>query len=286
MTATAKTKVKKKKFEGLIVSQSMIKDVRKYVLKKMCGLVLQSKYILNTWPEEGDDSELKKLGRYFEFILTGSTGRSGVVPVPDYKKGALSAYKRDPLRNRLTEDKMTKPYQLAHKNARRVKEYFRLMKIQILEVNVRFERAGMSGTIDIIALYNGHRVVIDVKYSGLLFDKYDELGWMWTDEQAKFHGTQAAQYHLLTGIPFYFLVVSSTNDHDIKFIDVQFDEFSLEQHQAEIEDTRNKMTFFVEHNGFHPIPELVRCTKCPLRGECKSKIIAPEPIKVRLVSNE
>jgi hypothetical protein len=277
--------MKKQKPEGIVVSQSMIKDVKKYVLKKMCGLVLKAKYIDKTWPADADDSPAKKIGRYFEYILTGSIGRSGVAPLAEYKKGALTNYKRDPLRNRLTIDKMTKPYQLAHKNAVRVKEYFKLMKIKVLEVNVHIQKGLKEGTIDIIALHNGHRIVIDVKYSGLLFEKWDELGWMWTDEQKKFHGTQALQYHSLTGIPFYFLVVSSTNDEDIRFFDIEFDEFSIEQHEAEVEDTRKKMKFFIDF-GFHPVPELVRCLKCPLRTNCKDRVDAPPVQKIRLASND
>src|SRR5690606_26986006 len=129
-------KSKVTKPEGIVVSQSMMKDVRKYVLKKMCGLILKAKYIDKNWPEDADDSPAKKIGRYFEYILTGSTGRSGVAPEPEYKKTALAKHKRDPLRNRLTVKDMTKPYKLAHENALRVKAYFKIMKIKILEVNV------------------------------------------------------------------------------------------------------------------------------------------------------
>lgn len=276
---------KKEKPEGIVVSQSMMKDVRNYALKKMCGHVLKAKYITKTWPVNGDDSPAKKLGRYFEYILTGSTGRSVVPPEAEYKKGAMTAFKRDPLRNRLTVDKMTKPYQLAHKNALRVKNYFRLMKINVIEVNVHIQKGLKEGTIDIIAMYKGNRIVIDVKYSGLLEEKWSELGWMWTEEQKKFHGMQALQYHALTGIPFYFLVVSSTNEEDIKFFEVEFDEFSIEQHEAEVADTRKKMKFYVDF-GFHPIPELVRCLKCPLKETCKDRMDTPTIQKVSLASND
>lgn len=280
--------MKKKELpKGIVVSQSLVKDVRKYIKKQMCGLVLKAKYITKTWPVDGDDSDAKKLGRYFEYILTGSTGRSGVTPTAEYKRSALLAYKRDPLRNRLTPEKsMTKPYQLAHKNAERVKQYFKLMKIKILEVNVHIQKGLIGGTIDIIATHKGRRVVIDVKYSGLIHEKWDELGWVWTNEQKKFHGTQALHYHLLTGIPFYFLVVSSTNDEDIKFLDVEFDDFSIEQHQAEIDDTRKKMQFYIDFDGFHPVPELVRCLKCALRKDCKDRLDSPPLQKVVVASHD
>jgi hypothetical protein len=270
---------------SIIVSQSMIKDVRRYVNKDLCGRVLKAKYIDKDFPENGDDSPEKKLGRYFEYILTGATGRGGEVPKPVYTKTALAAYRKDPLRNRLQVSGMTKPYQLAHKNAERVKKYFKEMKIRPLETSVYIKKGGMEGTIDVIASYKGKRIVIDVKYSGLIDDKYNDMGWRWTNEQAKFHGTQALQYHILTSTPFYFLVVSSTNEFDIKFMEVQFDDFSIEQHMIEVEDTRKKMDFYNEF-GFNPLPELKRCLKCALKERCDVKATAPEPMKVYLVSND
>lgn len=274
-----------KKPDGIIVSQSMMKDVKRYFAKLMCGFVLKAKYIDKTWPEDADDSPAKALGRYFEYILTGAVPRSGITPEPIYKKGAMKAFKRDPLRNRLKVEHMTKEYQLAHRNAERVKKYFKIMKIRILEVNVHYLKGLKEGTIDIIAMYKGRRVVIDVKYSGLLDDKWNELGWAWTDEQAKFHGTQALQYHDLTKLEFYFLIVSSTNEEEIKFLEVQFDDFSREQHEKEVNKTRKEMEFMVEF-GFNPRPELVRCSKCAIREGCQAKIEAPQPEKVWLVSNE
>lgn len=269
----------------IIVSQSMIKDVRRYVNKTLCGYVLKSKYITGDYPVNGDDTKEKKIGRYFEYILTGATGRGGEVPKAEFTKAALTAYRKDPLRNRLDTKGMTKPYQLAHKNAERVKKYFKEMKIRVIEVSIHLRKGGMEGTLDVIALYKGKRVVIDVKYSGLLEDKYNEMGWMWTPEQAKFHGTQALQYHILTSLPFYYLVVSSSNEFGIKFLDVQVDDFSVEQHMVEIEDTRKKMGFYMDF-GFNPLPELVRCSKCPLKEQCDAKQTAPEPKKVYLVSND
>jgi hypothetical protein len=279
---------KKPTLKGIVVTQSMIKDLKKYLLKLMCGLVLKAKYIDKTYPFDADDSPAKALGRYFEYILTGAIPKNGVIPQPEYYAKALKEHAKDPLRRRLTKDDMKEPYQLAHRNAERVKRYFKIMKIRILpdETNLHVQKGLKAGTIDIVALFNGRRIIIDVKYSGLLFDKWNELGWMWTEEQKKFHGTQAMQYHGLLGIPFYFLVVSSTNDEDIKFLEVEFDEFSLEQHDVEVDDTRKKMQLMVDLDSFHPVPELVRCSKCAIRENCQSRQDAPTITKVRLASDD
>ena len=278
--------VKKKLPKGIVVTQSLIKDLKRYNAKELCGFVLKAKYIDKTYPFDGDDSPAKALGRYFEYILTGAIPRNGVVPVAEYYATSLKNHGKDPLRHRLTTFDMKEDYQRAHRNAERVKRYFKLMKIRILEVNVHVQKGLKAGTIDIIAMYNNRRVIIDVKYSGLLFDKWNELGWMWTDEQKKFHGTQAMQYHGLLSLPFYFLIVSSTNDEDIKFLDVEFDDFSLEQHDVEVDDTRKKMQFMIDMQAFHPVPELVRCSKCAIRANCESRQDAPTVTKVRLASND
>lgn len=273
-----------------VITQSLIKDVKRFVKKEMCGLVLKAKYIDKTFPFDGDDSDEKKLGRYFEYILTGAIPRNGVIPQAEYTKTFLKLHAKDPLRNRKGNPKdMLEPYKLAHINAARVKEYFRKLKIVVLKFNVYFEKNGKGGTVDIVAMYGRKKIVIDVKYSGLIHDKYSELGWAWTDtpvgleHQRKFHGTQALQYHDLTGYDFYFLVVSSKNEFDIKFVEVMIDDFSREQHEVEVEDTRKKIEFYNEF-GFNPVPELVRCTKCILRDDCQAKIEAPVPIVGRLAS--
>lgn len=261
--------MKKKNAPAFLVSQSMLKDWRRYKKKELCGLILKAKYIDKTYPVNADDSDAKRLGRYFEFILTGSTGRDGIEPQPDWYESAL---KKEPRLRKV--DDMKKPYQLAHKNAERVKVYFKKMKIKVIEVNVRIQRGGMEGTIDVIATYKGQRIVIDVKYSGLIDNRFDEMGWTMTDEQKNFHGVQAHQYHYLTLIPFFFLVVSSTNEDDILFIEAEFTEFSKEQHEVEIEKVRTDMLYGKDF-AFIPYPELVRCKNCAIAAGCPVKTEVP-----------
>lgn len=263
---------------SFLVSQSLIKEFRRYKKKETCGLVLAAKYLTNTYPEDGDDSSEKKLGRYFEFILTGSEGRHGT-PTAEYTATGLK--KEGRLR---TEADMTAPYQLAHKNARRIKEYFKKMKIRILEFNVTYERGGLKGTIDIIAMYRGVRVVIDVKYSGLIDDKWNEMGWQMVDHQTVYHAPQAHQYSYLTaGLPFFFLVVSSKNEDDVLFLEFEFTDFGREQHLAEVDYVRRGMEYGRDFR-FTPYPELVRCKKCAIREGCAFRQEVPTVKKVKLAA--
>lgn len=267
----------------LLISQSIIKDVREYQKKNLCGYVLHSKYVSKTYPRNGNDSPAKALGRYFEYILSGSLGIDGVVPEAEYKKTALKGIKsaRTPelaelKKKALKVSDMTKPYQLAHKNAERVKAYFVKMKIEIVKVNVRIENEeeGLVGNIDIIARYKGRLIVIDVKYSGLIDDKYNELGWQWTPAQKRFHGIQAIQYHKLTGYEFYFLVVSNTNEIDILFDAIFIGTWEKEQHNEDVLRARKELKFITEF-GAVPYPEFNRCAKCAIAEGCALRVDVP-----------
>lgn len=261
----------------LLVSQSMIKDMRDYLNKDVCGVVMESKYILKDYPEDGDDSDSKELGRYFEYILTGSTGRSSEPPKPQYMATPLKKKKPEDL---LVED-MYDPYRKAHVNAGRVKEYFERMNIKVISSNVRFEKNGLEGTIDILALWNGIEVVIDIKYSGLLDDQWKKFGWKWTNEQKRFHGTQAMQYTYITERPFYFLVVSSTNFEDIELFEPEFNDYLMQRHLDEAEATRNNMLIYSDI-GFTPYPAFRRCIECPIKYRCKHRLDYPEIKKISL----
>lgn len=262
----------------ILVTQSMIKDVRKYLVGDMCGLVLQAKYITRTYPYDHEDSPAKKLGRYFEYILTKAIPKSGVIPEADL---TATGRKRKAAGKRVGTEDMMAPYQLAHKNAARVLQYFKLMRVKILKANVTLGKDGMEGTIDILASYRNKEVVIDLKYSSLIHDKWDELGWQWTREQKRFHGTQARQYHIITGKPFFFLVVSSTNDKDILFVEVDLDQGDIDQHRMDVDDTRKKMESY--HSlGFHARPDIVGCRDCAIRENCRERMDYPKPKRIKL----
>lgn len=279
----------------LEVSQSMIKDVRKYLKKQMCGLVLQAKYITKTYPYDADDSAAKKIGRYFEFLLTGALPKSGIKPEPEVMVSVLNAKRKLVGNANKTNEQLLKEYtfgvddyyegyRLAHANAARIKYYFQKMKIEILEVGVTISKDGICGTLDVIAMYKGQKIVIDIKYSGLIEDRWNEMGWTWTHEQKRFHGTQAVHYHLLTDVPFYFLVVSSTNLVDVLFNEILFDDLSIAQHKLDIEDTRTKMETY-NAIGFNAYPDIKRCGTCALKMTCPSFQDVPE-VKIVLLQEQ
>lgn len=273
------------------ISQSFIKSMREYVAGEECGLVIKHQYV------DGHliDRKSKEMaeGSYFEYMLSGALPKNGVVPPRLMQKSG-----KEPLMD----------YKRAEVNAERVKAYLVELGLKIIHVGKKYTKGRHEGTIDLVCecqrdvIFNdgtewhiGDKIVLDVKYSGLLHDKWEKHGWQWSNIQKEYHGTQAKEYHYITGLPFYFLVVSNTNlekeneegvkeflPTDLKLFHVPVDQHMIDQHLSEGNALYDKLKFESEMNGLTPRPSLVRCNKCPIREGCNDKHIFPHVEKVDL----
>jgi hypothetical protein len=284
-----------KKLKDLRVSQSMIKDVREYDLGAQCGAVIQSKYVTNTWQRSWNDSDAKALGRYFEFILTGVKPNGyEEEPKPKYmltpvKKmmAQLEKKKKDPSIkvDKLEVKDMEKPYREVHRKVELLKKWLENAGIVLEACQVEFKATkdgvDLIGNIDIFARYRGLRIVIDVKFSGLLEDKWSPLGWALNEEQISFHGTQAKQYHAMTGLPFYWLIMDAGSNDNVKFIEAEIDEFAIQNHLIEAKEVLDKVQF-QESIGWTNYPSFNKCRECPLKANCSDSIgeITPQKVKI------
>jgi hypothetical protein len=241
------------------ISQSLIKAYNDYLNENLCGIVFEKQYL--TKEIESDPSEAMKLGHFFEYQATGALPRNGVEPKPVLLKDAKT---------------MSVEYRRAAKQALNFQGYCKKLGITVLSTGKKIVKDGAEGTLDIIAGYKGKEVVIDLKYSGLLYDKWNDLGW---DINALPYKEkimiQSVHYTYLTdGMPFYFWVFSSTNEDDCELIHVNIDPDVIKAHPIIIEKTRGMIEIDMEM-GFNPYPELVRCKKCPLFDECQYKVETP-----------
>jgi len=252
------------------ISQSFIKSMRSYIAGTECGNITKAQWIDDRLIEL--DSKAVALGSYFEYILTGALPKNKIIPKPE-----MMASGKD----------MMAPYRLAHKNAERVKAYFLAMDLEIIHFGKKYTKGRHEGTVDIIARLHGKNIVIDTKYSGLIDDRWSEHGWQWSDIQKKYHGTQAIHYHIVTGLPFYFLVVSSANVEDVKLFHVPVSKEMIAGHIKE------GNYLFAELNklkdiGFIARPEISKCLKCPIREGCEDKHTFPhvEIVDLNIISND
>lgn len=254
---------------GLKISQSMMKTYTDYLNKQECGLVFEAKYITNTY--ESMPSKAMAEGIYFEYLATGALPRTGVVPVP--------------LRD--AKGNLTADYQRITQAAEFFKEIIAYHGIIIKKVGLSVSTDDMTGITDILAIWNGREVVIDTKYSGLLDDKWNNLGWEIESLPMKDSlMIQGVHYKLLfregkgiENIPFYYFVFNSKDPRDMKIIEQVVDEDSFEAHKKIVMKVKASIMHEID-KGFKAYPEYRRCVKCQLFKKCEKRQQYPEPIQV------
>lgn len=238
------------------VTQSEIKKMLEYE-SGACGLQIEHELKKPSFP-----SAVMRLGIYFEYLVTGTPPRSGVIPEPE--------------RTATGKKELTAPYKVVTNQAERVKTYLKRMGISYeaglwrtnskLMIGAHLDLVGSSAVLG--------EFVMDLKYSGNVDDKWSNYGWMWTEQQRIYNGIQAIHYHLVTGLPFYYLVAESKEKGAVKLFKTEFSDGAIENHLRLIDRTRD---FLQEMKlGLNPAPEVTRCETCPIYENCNHRAIYPE----------
>jgi hypothetical protein len=259
------------------ISQSLMKEFRKYFYAsrssdKMyegnnCGLLFKAKYIDKTLITPPSDSMAE--GIYFEYMATGSVPRTGI-PEPE----------------RTMKGELTAAYKRAVEAAEFFKEIIEHYDIKILEKSYLLQNENMTGLLDLLVEWDGAPAIIDLKYSGLMEDKWSDLGWntdaLPTKENIMIQGVH---YSLLArdvlgmDLPFYFWVFSSKDPQDMKIIKQQIDEDYFQQHYADVLKTQELLKKEIEI-GFKPISSYKNCKNCPLKETCPERTLFPKPVTI------
>ncbi len=252
------------------ISQSFLKDYNDYKGKKLCGLKFKAKHF-----DEVDfpTTEPMDLGNYFEFLATGCLPRNGKLPQP---KLSYQGTKRESL---------SANYQRAIESATLFKKIQESYGIVIKEVGLKLQSKYKNGILDIWGEMNGRPCIIDLKYSGLIDDKWSETGW---DTESLHYKErliiQAIQYKMLVkenfnlnydDFDFYFMVFSSKEVHNVKFIRINIDEDAFVTHDNHVEVVYNQVNNMDIEKDFIPYPSLKSCMECPLNATCKFKTDIP-----------
>jgi hypothetical protein len=267
----------------LLINQSMVKDLVKYQKKQLCGLLFQNKWILQQF---GKGTKSNNLGHYFEYLCTGALAKGETeAPKPDTtKKGELTA-----------------DFKIAQQQAIYFKEVIQKYGIKLLTAGEKvIAEEQWVGTLDIKARWDEvfrnkdiyqdpnnteNVVIIDLKYSGLLEDKWSDFGWH-LDYLPKKEGTmlQAIHYKFLFwkeygyNPPFFFFVFDSKNVGTCKIIYVDISTDDLIQHEIFLNKAKNYLERTLD-KGFEPIPEYNMCRSCDYNQWCTFKTDIP-PIKI------
>jgi hypothetical protein len=195
------------------LSQSLLKAYLDYYSEdvKACGLQLYNQFFLKI---PTPPSDAARLGIYFEYLATGYLRDGEAPPQPDI------VYKGTP------KEKLSAEYERATKSAELFKKMIKDHNIEILQYGEYMLHDGASGISDIRANWDGEECIIDVKYTSLFDDKFNEYGWH--TESLVFKSKlllQPIHYKYLArkkfnqdNIPFYFFVFSAKDPEKAKII--------------------------------------------------------------------
>lgn len=268
-----------------IITQSLIKELFAYKMTDGCGLQFEAKYINNM---EFPSSDAMRLGQWFEYKCTGALTKFGHVPAAVRLK-PKKLTKKEIDAGKKQEDvigDLSKKYKDALVHVASFKQMLDENDYEIVDKGVKLEdkALGIKGDIDIVVRKKGEDKLrfIDTKFSGLLDNKWDDLGW--ADESLEYKDKimiQAVHYKTLGKAiygyepEFYFWVFSSTNTTDIKNIKVVVNEDRFEEHKVIINNARSEFER-ARSKGWIPRPTPKRCGTCPLADTCAHSVKLPQ----------
>lgn len=249
------------------ISQSFMKAYVDYANKQSCGAFFKARYIDKDEEATTPTSDAMKLGIYFEYLCTGALPRDGVVPEMEY------AYKGQ------ARERVSAPYLRAQQSAELFHAIIKNYDIKIKEVGLKLSTTDMNGVVDIYADWAGKPVFIDLKYTGLIDDKWNESGWEINSLSLKDSlMVQGVHYKILAqeclgieNIPFYFFVFSQTDPKNIKIIEENVDESRLAGHKSSVQVLLSKLPY----ERYEPLPTVFRCFQCPLNHKCPHAVDYP-----------
>jgi hypothetical protein len=247
------------------ISQSFLKDFSDYKsdFETVCGLQIKAKFFDGV---EFPSSEAMDLGNYFEYKATGCLPRNGRVPEPRISyKGKKN-------------ECVSAPFQRANESAEFYKKIIKEYGIEVLDVGTKLSNDKMNGIADIYAKWNGRYCFIDLKYSGLIDNRWDERGWE-TNSLSEKHKLmiQGVQYTILAkdclkheykDFDFYYFIFSQQDPNYVKIIHQVIDVDTLDIHKKNVDFVYNQINSYPLDRIFKPKPTLKSCSKCPLFDDC------------------
>lgn len=255
------------------LSQSLLKDYYDYYSGDGCGLYIWNKHFLKLKTEP---TAVMQLGIYFEYKATGYVRQGDEIPKP------ILAYQGS------SREDIAKAYQRADESAILFKEMVKAHGIIIKKFGNYLFHEGASGITDMEVLINRQPAIIDIKYSGLIDDKWSEYGWHTESlPQKKKLMLQPAHYKYLKrkiegihNIPFYYWVFSSQKPQLAKIIRVDMEDEVIDMHEEHyVERMKRRIDYhFNDKNQTDLVakPSYARCLECPYNAICDQRITVPQ----------
>lgn len=254
------------------LSQSLLKEYLDYYDEnvKSCGLKLRKQYFEKIKTEP---SAVMKLGLFFEYMATGYYNKNEGIPQPEmvYKGTA--------------KEKMAADYERAVQSAQLFKDMLIKHDVKVIEYGEYMLHDGTSGISDVLAEWNGELCIIDLKYTSLFDDKFNEYGWHTESLPYKsklllqpiHYKYLARKLKNIEDIPFYFWIFSSKDPEKAKIIKTNIQEEHINLHE---QITIEKMKKYVDYHFNNPDslearPSYLRCKECPYYDTCDKRAEVP-----------
>ena len=155
------------------ISQSLIKELLEYQDGKSCGLQLEEKFIKNNF-HKFIASDSMSVGTWFEYELTGALPKGDTTPNPKVT----------------TTGKLIAAYEKMIPHIDNFKTAMYFYGLELLTAGEKIKYGDLEGTLDIRAkatkdiqtdsgkiITAGSEIIIDIKTSGLLDNKWSDYGW-------------------------------------------------------------------------------------------------------------
>jgi hypothetical protein len=254
------------------ISQSLLKGYLDYTDDNVrdCGIAFRKRYLERV---KSEPSAVQKLGLYFEYKATGYHNMKEPVPEPEmvYKNTA--------------KEKLAAEYERANASAEFFKQIVKKHNLQDITYGQYFLHDGSSMITDMMCTWNERRCIIDMKYTSLFDDKFNEYGWH--TESLPYKSKlmlQPVHYKWLdreiTGmndIDFYFWIFSAKDPEKMKIIKVNVQDEHIDLHgNVTIPKVKKHMEYYaVNPHKLEPRPNYLRCKECPYFEGCEYKAEVP-----------
>jgi CRISPR/Cas system-associated exonuclease Cas4 (RecB family) len=254
------------------LSQSVLKDYVDYYDPNTngCGKQLWYRHFEKIATPQSD---VQKLGVYFEYLATGYLREGESIPEPQmvYKGTA--------------KEKLAADYEKVHESVLLYNKMIEEHGIEIITKGEYMFHNGCSGISDLRAKFDGEECIIDLKYTSLFDDKFSEYGWH-TESliykpklllQPTHYKYLAKNILGIDDIPFYYFIFHSKDPEKAKIIKVNIDEAHIQLHE---QSYVNKMKKYIDFHYENPDklearPSYLRCKECAFKDICPNKTSVP-----------
>jgi len=261
------------------ISVSLIKSMRNIDLSETCPARVKAIQIDKIYdPKDHEPQDAMKLGQYFEYLLTGATLRDGTIPQAEMTKaGKMAAAYENVQCHKATWEDIVKG-----------NKYIALQTSVLLEAN--YKGYNLKGIADVVCLQGDKPVIIDIKSTGFIDNKWEEYGWVNIENKPAIYSQAVFYmylYHRIHGVlpDFYFAVFSTGKTGDAKLLKMNIP-YEIEQLYKDVESSVDYAISLIEYQeaiGWPSSENFNHCIKCGWDA-CTLRLRSPKAKSIELIN--